>query len=122
MFAPPPCQSAPSKTRMLPRGIAAAMLLWSRGLAMAAARLSAGVAGQRWLPGTRRVAPFSSVKSPMAHIVLQTSDGCGRGRAVYMSSVCSGWAPSPGLMVRVDATCSRQSGPSTASASASTGG
>ena len=33
--------------------------------------------GQRWLPGTMRVAPFSSVKSVTAHMVASVSGGAG---------------------------------------------
>ena len=32
-----------------------------------------------WLPSTTRVAPFSSVKSSSAHMVLRTTGGCGKG-------------------------------------------
>ena len=46
--------------------------------------------------GTTRVAPFSSVKSVRAHIVLQTSGTCGRGNGMSMSSACKGCGVSPG--------------------------
>jgi hypothetical protein len=37
-----------------------------------------------------RVAPFASVKSVSAHMVLQTIGTCGRGNGINWSSACSG--------------------------------
>nr|WP_242473338.1 hypothetical protein [Blastococcus sp. TML/M2B] len=50
---------------------------------MTAAVVSSSVAvrpaSQRWLPGTNRVAPFSTVKSSSGHIVLTTTSVPVRG-------------------------------------------
>ena len=58
----------------------------------------ASVGGCRWLPGMRRVAPFSAVKSSSAHIVLSTTGRCGQPSGYTLSSRCSPWATSPGPM------------------------
>ena len=65
VLAPPPCQRLPVQTSTSPRAISAGI-----DSASTASRYL-GVF-QWWLPGTRRVAPFASVKSVSAHIVLHT--------------------------------------------------
>ena len=49
-------------------------------------------------PGTSRVAPFSSVKSVMAHMVLQMIGTCGRASGMSWSSAWIGCACSSGPM------------------------
>ena len=81
-----------------------------------------GGAGAVWEPGTMRVAPFSSVKSVIAHIVLHTIGTCGRGSGMIWSSACSGCAASPGAIAIDDSDDTRQPGSSTPSTSGSTAG
>ena len=53
--------------------------------------------GQRWLPGTTRVAPLSRVKSTNAITDASWSSGCGRGTSLHTaSSRCSHCSSEPG--------------------------
>ena len=67
-----------------------------------------------------RVAPFASVKSVSAHIVLHTVGGCGLGIGISWSSAWIGWAVSPGWMAIDDSDDTRQPGSSTRSTTGST--
>ena len=62
-----------------------------------------------------RVAPFCSVKSVSAHIVLQTVGTCGLGSGMSWSSAWMGWACSPGRIVIDDSDDTRQPGSRTRS-------
>src|SRR5690606_8304738 len=107
-FAPPPCHSDPCQTRTLPAGISA-------GTESYGAPYS-GAWSHRCDPGTTRVAPFASVKSVSAHIVLHTVGTCGRGSGITWSSAWIGWADSPGPIAiddREDTRQPRSSTPST---------
>ena len=71
-------------------------------------------------PGMIRVAPFASVKSVRAHIVLQTVGGCGFGIGMSWSSAWIGCAVSPGSMAIDDSDEMRQPRSSTPSTTGST--
>ena len=45
---------------------------------MASSSVGRRPSGQRWLPGTSRVAPLASVKSQSAHMLLTTTGSWGR--------------------------------------------
>ncbi len=73
-FAPPPCQRLPFQTSTLPFFMTAGIGVWSSP--------KFGDRSDVCVPGTRSVAPFSSVKSVSAHIELHTSGTCGFGRGI----------------------------------------
>ena len=75
-----------------------------------------------WLPGTMRVAPFASVKSVRAHIVLQTIGRWGLSRGMSWSSAWIGWAVSPGPIAIEESDETRQPSSSTPSTIGSTFG
>src|ERR1700689_3397887 len=89
-LAPPPCQRLPCHTSTLPLRITAGMESYT------VTRSGDSDAGCD--PGMIRVAPFSSVKSVSAHMVLHTVGGCGLGRGITWSSAWIGWGDSSGPM------------------------
>ena len=74
----------------------------------------------RIIPGTRRVAPFASVKSVSAHMVLHTVGTWGLGSGMSWSSAWIGCAVSPGRIVIDDSDDTRQPGSRTPSTIGST--
>ena len=114
-LAPPPCHRLPCHTSTLPAGISA-------GIESSSAPYVGGVVGAGGEPGMIRVAPFSSVKSVSAHIVLQTVGGCGFGIGMSWSSAWIGCAVSPGSMAIDDSDEMRQPRSSTPSTTGSTRG
>src|SRR6185437_14626899 len=68
-LAPAPCQSRASKAKAVPAGPIAATVGTGCGTA------GSGCRPERWLPGTSRVAPFSSVKSVIIHMTLAQAIG-----------------------------------------------
>ena len=114
VFAPPPCQRLPTQTSTLPFGISAAMESYAcSGL---------GEWSARCVPGHRRVAPLASVKSVMAHIVLQMIGGWGLGIGTNWSSEWMGCADSSGPMAIEDSEEMRSPGSRTRSTIGSTFG
>ncbi len=73
-------------------------------------------------PGMSRVAPFASVKSVRAHMVLQTVAGCGFGSGMTWSSAWMGWAVSSGPMAMEDSEETRRPGSRTRSQMGRTAG
>ena len=69
-----------------------------------------------------RVAPFSSVKSVSAHIVLQTVATCGFASGISWSSAWIGCALSPGWIAIDESDETRQPASSTPSTTGSTAG
>ncbi len=69
-----------------------------------------------------RVAPFASVKSVSAHIVLHTVGGCGLGIGMSWSSAWMGWGVSPSQMAIDDSDEMRQPSSSTPSTTGRTFG
>src|SRR5262245_32219249 len=116
-----PCQRRASKAKAVPAGPAAGTeaILWGTE--------GSGSAPLRWLPGTIRVAPFSSVKSVIIHMRLaaaigasacladegstaepalrRASDGRGEGLparcglGIHHWSMWSGMVPEPGCWI-----------------------
>ena len=68
VFFPVPCHRRPSNTRALPARPVAATVSVRSGPPVRSCRSS-----RRWLPGTSRVAPFSSVKSDSIHATFATT-------------------------------------------------
>ena len=114
VFAPPPCQRLPTHTSTLPRGISAGMVAWSSG--------KPGASSHRCEPGTSRVAPFASLKSVIAHIVLQMIGTCGRGSGISWSSAWSICALSSGPMAIEDSEETRSPSSKTPSTTGRTAG
>ena len=68
------------------------------------------------------MAPFSSVKSVMAHMVLQMIGTCGRVSGMSWSSAWIGWACSSGPMAMEESDEISRPGSSTPSTTGSTSG
>ena len=83
------CQTRLSMTMMAPAGASSGTL----ALAISSA---AGLRFKRWLPGTMRVAPFSSVKASTHQATFTPCGLAGHGSGTKIWSACRTISPPPG--------------------------